>query len=345
MLEQLTDGLRNETHLATDQVDDAVTALIDESVSVEAKADFLQALAQKGETIDEITGFARRLRDHATQPPLDEATRKGEILDVCGTGGDGAGTFNISTTVGIVAASDGVRVAKHGNRAITSKSGSADVLALLGIPVDLTPEEAAARLRDVGFAFFFAIHYHPAFKHIGPARKLCAERGTRTIFNFLGPLLNPARPTAQLLGVARPELCAPIGKALQELGIRRGMVVCGSVGEKNLDELSPIGPNQIAEFYHDRGFSTGELDPKDYGAGPGTLEDLQGGTPEQNAALIENLLKGEVGGSKRDAVLLNTAAALLVADRVPSLTEGWDRAAALIDSGTAHKKLEELRQS
>lgn len=345
MLEELTLSLQSGAHLEDAQVDGAVHALVDDSVLVDAKADFLVALAQKGETIEEITGFARRLRDRATTPPLDAATRAGEILDVCGTGGDGAGTFNISTTVGIVAASAGIRVAKHGNRAITSKSGSADVLGLLGIPVDLSPQEAADRLRDLGFAFFFAIHYHPAFKHIGPARKRCAERGSRTIFNFLGPLLNPARPTSQLLGVARPELCEPIGKALQELGVRRGMVVCGSVGEKNLDELSPIGPNRLAEFYHDRGFSSGELNPQDYGAAPGRLEDLQGGSPEENAALIEDLLKGEVRGSKRDAVLLNTAAALLVADRVASLTEGWDRAAELIDSGVAYQKLKELRSS
>src|SRR5207244_11444332 len=200
-----------------------------EGMSAETKADFLTALARKGEPTGEIAAFARELRDRSIQPPLDAATRAREVLDVCGTGGDRLGTFNISTTVSIIVASAGVTVAKHGNRAITSQAGSADVLEALGRRIDLEPDEAARSLRDHQFAFFFAPKYHPAFKNITPARKLCAERGQRTIFNFLGPLLNPARPSAQLIGVPRAELCEPIARVLQSLGVRRGMVCRGQV--------------------------------------------------------------------------------------------------------------------
>src|SRR5206468_2616520 len=184
----------------------AVEALISESASTQDKADFLVALAGKGETAEEIAAFAVALRARSIPPPLAPETRAQEILDVCGTGGDRLNTFNISTTVALVAAAAGVTVAKHGNRAVSSQAGSADVLEALGIPIDLPPERAARALREQGFAFFFAPGYHPAFKQVGAARKLCAARGQRTIFNYLGPLLNPARPSAQLIGVPRPQL-------------------------------------------------------------------------------------------------------------------------------------------
>jgi anthranilate phosphoribosyltransferase len=204
VLDDLTQQLGAMQALTPAQVATAVKALTTESIPVADKAAFLTALATKGETLEEIGAFATELRALAILPPLDAETRARDILDVCGTGGDHLGTFNISTTVALVCAAAGVTVAKHDNRAITSQAGSADVLEALGIRVDLSPPDAAAALRDHGFAFFFAPNYHPAFKHIGPARKLCAERGQRTIFNFLGPLLNPARPTAQLIGVPRP---------------------------------------------------------------------------------------------------------------------------------------------
>ena len=192
-----------------------------------------------------------------------------------GTGGDRLSTFNISTTVALVAAAAGVRVAKHGNRASTSPIGSADVMEALGIPFDLGPEEAARSLREHGFAFFFAPKYHPAFRHIIPARKLCAERGQSTIFNFLGPLLNPARPSAALIGVPRPDLCEPLARVLQTLGMRRAMVVCGAVpGEggavRYLDELSPLGPTTIAEFYQERALTC-------FDAAPGVVPAAAGG--------------------------------------------------------------------
>src|SRR5215469_12328535 len=230
MLDKLIADLAASRHLSNEQVASAVEQIVDEKVSATLKADFLCHLALKGETVGEITAFARALRERAVQPPLDSAWRNShEILDVCGTGGDRLNTFNISTTVAIICAAAGVPVAKHGNRAITSQAGSADVLEALGIRIDLPPAEAARSLQERNFAFFFAPSYHPAFKHISAARKLCAERGQRTIFNFLGPLLNPALPSAQLVGVPRPDLCEPLAQVLQSLGARRGMVVSGQV--------------------------------------------------------------------------------------------------------------------
>lgn len=348
MLDQLTQQLTRAEALSATQIAEAVNALTAESVAVESKAAFLSALAKKGEAPGEIAAFAHELRSRSIQPPLDAETRAREILDVCGTGGDHLGTFNISTTVAIVCAAAGVTVAKHGNRAITSKAGSADVLEALGIRIDLTPAEAATALRERGFAFFFAPNYHPAFKHIAPARKLCAERGQRTIFNFLGPLLNPVRPTAQLLGVPKPELCAPLAQVLQSLGLRRGMVVSGTVlgsesKVQSLDELSTLGTNTVAEFYQERGFATSMLDPHQFPLQPATLADLIGGDREANAEIIRRILRGDERGPKRDAVLLNTGAALFVAGTVRSMSEGWELAAQVIDGGKAVAKLAQLQ--
>ena len=353
MLAALTQQLRNKQALSAEQTADAAGALVSEQFSAEAKADFLSALAQKGETVDEIAGFAAALRTLSIQPELNASTRAGEILDVCGTGGDRLNTFNISTTVALVAAAAGVPVAKHGNRAITSQSGSADVLDALGIRTDLEPAQAAQSLHEHGFAFFFAPKYHPAFKHIAPARKLCAERGQRTIFNFLGPLLNPARPTAQLVGVPRPELCEPMARVLQRLGVRRAMVVCGALGSAGrspgpgqdgafLDELSTLGETRLAEFYQERGFNVSTLSPAPFPVQPGTLQDLVGGDRVANAEILRRILRGSERGPRRDATLLNASAALFVADRVKSLSEGWTLAAELIDSGRAWQKLETL---
>lgn len=349
MLDNLIQQLGALQSLTAAQIAEAVNALTTESVSVESKAAFLTVLATKGEVAEEIAAFAHELRARSIQPPIDAATRAGEILDVCGTGGDHLGTFNISTTVAIVCAAAGVAVAKHGNRAITSKSGSADVLEALGIRVDLSPADAATALRDFGFAFFFAPNYHPAFKHIAPARKLCAERGQRTIFNFLGPLLNPAQPTAQLLGVAKPELCEPLAHVLQSLGIRRGMVVSGIVQSptsqaQSLDELSTLGSNTVAEFYQERGFTSSTLDPNQFPLQPATLADLIGGDREMNAEIIRKILRGEDRGPKRDAVLLNAGAALFVAGAARSIGAGWELAAETIDSGKAAAKLAQLQK-
>src|SRR5205814_5599145 len=229
-LERFNRQLAASEHLTREQVNAAVEQLLDESVPVSLKADFLCHLALKGETVEEITSFALALREKAIRPPVDEKWLASNlILDVCGTGGDKLNTFNISTTVALICAAAGIPVAKHGNRAITSQAGSADVLEALGIPINLSPAKAAESLQERNFAFFFAPDYHPSFRHIAAARKICASRGQPTVFNYLGPLLNPARPTAQLVGVSRPELCEPVGRVLQELGVHRAMVVCGPV--------------------------------------------------------------------------------------------------------------------
>jgi len=342
MLEKFTRQLASLDPLTDAQVHQAVDQLAEEGIPAAVKADFLTALAQKGETPGEITAFARALREKSIPPPLDAETRSREILDVVGTGGDRLSTFNISTTAAILCAAAGVTVAKHGNRAVTSSVGSADVVEELGIKVDLSPEQAADALRKHGFVFFFAPHFHPAFKHIAPARKLCAERGQRTVFNILGPLLNPARPSAMLVGVPRPELCEPMARALQSLGTRRGMVVCGLAEGKNLDELSTLGTSHVAEFYQERGFSVSSLSPEMFPRQPATLADLRGGDKVVNAEIIRRIFRGEERGPKRDAVLLNSAAALFVAGRTKSLAAGWDLAGRIIDSGQANAKLNEL---
>ena len=342
MLNTLTEQLRAGTDLTAEQVTDAVQQMTAEEIMSEVKAEFLAALAAKGESTEELAAFAGELRARATVVPLDDATRAGVILDVCGTGGDGLNTFNISTTVSILCAAAGVTVAKHGNRAITSQSGSADVLTALGIPTDLSPADAAASMAAHGFAFLFAPLYHPAFKHIAPARKLCAKAGQRTLFNSLGPLLNPARPSAQLIGVPRAELTEPMAKVLQTLGIQRGMVVSGSVGDQRMDELSTLGENAIAEFYQNKGFSTSTLCPTDLALPSATLEDLAGGDAETNSGLIRTILNGEDRGPKRDAVLLNAGAALFVAGAADAISTGIDLAAAVIDDGRAAAKLTAL---
>jgi anthranilate phosphoribosyltransferase len=259
-------------------------------------------------------------------------------------------TFNISTTAAIVAASGGVVIAKHGNRAATSQAGSADVLEALGIRVTLTAAEVGQWLRELGFAFIFAPAYHPAFRHVVPARRLCAERGQRTIFNFLGPLLNPARPTCQLMGVARSSLCEPLARVLRSLGVRRGMVVAGQVSAAAgaahegvfLDELSTLGPTTVAEFYQDRALHVSVLEHGLFPLAPARLGDLVGGDKAANALMLRRLLDGEDRGPRRDAVLLNAGAALFVAGRARSVSEGWAEAAGLIDSGRAVAKLDAL---
>jgi anthranilate phosphoribosyltransferase len=342
VLDELARQLARNESLTDPQVGDAVKELAGTTASVESKAAFLTALAHKGETTEEIAAFARALRSLAIAPPIDADTRARQILDVCGTGGDRLNTFNISTTVGLLAAAAGVPVAKHGNRAITSQAGSADVLEALGIKIDLTPERAAQSLRELDFAFFFALNYHPVFEQIGPARRWCGERGQATIFNFLGPLLNPAQPALQLAGVPRPDLCRPLAEVLQSLGLRRGMVVCGSVPNGHLDELSTLGETTVAEFYQPRGLTTSSLLPANFPIQPATLADLRGGNREDNAEIIRRLLRGQDRGPRRDATLFNAGAALFVAEKSRSLTEGWELAAELIDSGKAWKKLQAL---
>ncbi len=288
------------------------------------------ALRMKGETPREIAGMAQALRNRVA--PI--VTRRQPLLDTCGTGGDNAGTFNISTSVALVVASCGVAVAKHGNRAVSSRTGSADVLESLGVRIDLTPGSAARSLDLLGITFLFAPHYHTALRHAsGPRREI----GVRTVFNVLGPLANPAGASRQLLGVYADAIVRPVAEVLKELGSERAWVVHGRDG---LDELTLTGPSHVAELNGGE-IREFEVDPAKLGLEPAGRGALAGGDAAVNAAIIRGILGGEKG-APRDIVVLNTAAALVVAGAEPGLEEGVRRAADAIDSGKAASKLREL---
>ena len=287
--------------LTRDQAEAAFEILFDGEATPSQIGGLLMALRTRGETVDEYAAAAAVMR-----AKCNKVNAPAGAMDIVGTGGDGKHTLNISTATAFTVAGAGVPVAKHGNRAITSKSGSADVLEALGIPLDLSPEAAARAIEEVHFAFLFAPRFHPAFKGIAPVRALCAERGQRTVFNRLGPLLNPARPSAQLLGVSRTEWVEPMARTLQALGLRRGMVVSGEVpGHGTLDELSTLGTNHVAAFYQDRGFSASSGSASDFPLIPATLADLEGGSAADNAGIIVRILEG--------------------ADRGPRHTQAWPR--------------------
>lgn len=290
----------------------------------------LTALKLKGETAEEIAGFALVMRRRA---PVIRSVHP-LLLDTCGTGGDGANTFNISTAAALVLAGAGVKVAKHGNRSVSSSCGSADVLEALGVKVDLGPAELSACLDRVGIAFLYAPVLHQGMKRVaGPRREL----GFRTIFNVLGPLTNPAGVKAQVMGVYSPDLVEVVARVLHRLGVQRGFVVHGAGG---LDEVSPLGETKICEI-RDGWMRTYTLNVEDYGFSPVRLEDLAGGDPVENARIIRSVLRGEPG-PRRNAVLLNAALGFMAADRAGSLQEGLALAAQSIDAGNAYEKLEEL---
>jgi len=288
------------------------------------------ALRMKGETPDEVAGMAEAMRLRV--PPI--RTRRSPLLDTCGTGGDNAGTFNISTTVALVTASCGIAVAKHGNRAVSSRTGSADVLESLGVRIDLTPESAARSLDVLGITFLFAPNYHTALRHAaGPRREI----GVRTIFNVLGPLTNPAGATRQLLGVFSDGLVRTVAEVLRQLGSERAWVVHGRDG---LDEITVFAKTHVAEVAGDK-IREFDIDPGSLGLAHTDRAGVAGGDAAANAARTRDILKGEKGAA-RDIVVLNTAAALLVSGGAASLEDGVQRAAAAIDSGQAEAKLAEL---
>lgn len=291
----------------------------------------LIALRVKGESIEEITGLARTMRSRAT--PVDVGNT--DVVDTCGTGGDRSGTFNISTTAAIVAAAAGVPIAKHGNRAMSSRCGSADVLEALGVQINLDSEEVARCVREVGIGFMFAPLFHPAMKYAAPVRR---ELGTRTVFNILGPLTNPAGARSQVLGVADPSLAPKMAGVLERMGARHALVVHGHGG---LDELSTTGPSVIYRVRAGHATERMDLLPQDVGLPTATLSALMGGTAEENASIVRSVLSGELG-ARRDVVLLNAAAALFAAEMVCSLNEGIGVAAQAIDSGAALRTLERL---
>lgn len=292
---------------------------------------YLVALRMKGETVDEIVGSARAMRAHASHIRL--STNGDPLLDTAGTGGDGAHTFNISTTAAFILAGAGCRVAKHGNRAASSRCGSADVLGALGVSLELTPDQVGQCIEQVGIGFLFAPRFHPAMKHaIGPRREL----GQRTIFNVLGPLTNPAGATHQLIGVYDAELTHPLAEVLGELGGKSAFVVHGYGG---LDELTTDGPNRVSQLV-DGKVKTYDLNPRDLGLSRATMDDLRGGDPEENAQMMRDLLAGHDTSPRRDVVLLNAAAAL--ATRHGDIMKALDEARQSLDSGAALSRLEAL---
>jgi anthranilate phosphoribosyltransferase len=301
-------------------------------------SELLLALAARGETAFEIAGFATAMREAATTLPLTEPERA-EVVDTCGTGGDASGSFNISTAAALVAAAAGAKVAKHGNRAVTSKCGSADVLEALGIPVQLAPEAAVAALREHGFCFLLAPNHHPAMRAVMPVRRAL---GVRTVFNVLGPLLNPAGARRQVMGVYSAGLVPVVGEAMALLGAQHAMVVHG---DHHLDELAISGPSEIAKVTsHPIGTVVEEssITPEQFGLERAPLESLAGGDAAANAAILSAVFAGELG-PRRDVVLLNAAAVLVVAALAKDIGEGLAVAEKAIDSGAVTKLVEALR--
>ena len=297
---------------------------------------FITALRMKGETVDEIVGAVRVMREKATKIESGIDVEKGDILvDTCGTGGDGSGTFNVSTTTAFVVAGAGVRVAKHGNRSISSNCGSADVLEVAGVKLDISPERVGECIQEIGIGFLFAPALHGAMKYaIGPRKEL----GIRTVFNILGPLTNPAGANVQVLGVFDGELIEPLASVLGKLGSKRALVVHG---EGNLDELTVTGETRVAELKNGE-INTYSVTPEELGLTRADIEELRGGVDaKESAELMRSVLEGEKG-AKREMVLLNSGAALMAAGLCDNLKEGISRAAAIIDSGKAIEKLDQL---
>lgn len=332
MFAELLEKLRRHEDLTADEASSAMGAIMDGQAQSSQIAGLLMALALKGERPQEMVGFARAMRARAVPLPrvVDGA------FDTCGTGGDGARTFNVSTAAALVVAGAGVVVAKHGNRAVSSQCGSADVFEALGVNLNAPADRVMQALDEAKVAFFFAPAWHPSMKHAGPTRR---ELGVRTAFNLLGPLTNPAGSRRQLIGVSRPEHTELVARTLGELGSDRAWVVHGAGG---LDELSTLGHTKVSELRNGM-VNTFYVHPADLGMATATMADLAGGTAARNAAMIESLLGGETG-PRRDIVLLNAGAALLVAGLAGSLGEGVQLGAEAIDNGNARASLDRLRK-
>lgn len=315
--------------LTADEAAEAFAIMMSGEASPAQMGAFLMGLRVRGETVEEITGAAQAMRAKATGVKAPE-----DAVDTCGTGGDAKGTYNISTCTAFVVAGAGVPVAKHGNKSVSSKSGSADVLAALGVNLDVAPEVVTKAIEDAGVGFMFAPKHHSAMRHVGPVR---AELGMRTIFNLLGPLANPAGAKFQVMGVFSRDWIVPLAEVLSNLGSERVWVVHGSDG---LDELTTTGPTFVAEL-KDGSVTSFEVTPEDAGLAQAAPEDLIGGEAEENAKAIDDVLSGQPSAF-RDIVVLNAAAALVVAGKAEGLLEGAKLAAQAIDSGAARKSLDDL---
>lgn len=333
MIKEAIAKIVNKEDLSYDEAYEVMSEIMSGETTPTQNAAFLAALSTKStkaETIEEISGCAAAMRSKAlkVETPL-------RTLEIVGTGGDNAGSINISTTSAIIIAAAGIPVSKHGNRAASSKCGAADCLEALGVNIDLEPEKCSKLLEEVGICFFFAQKYHPSMKYVGAIRK---ELGFRTVFNILGPLTNPASPKIQLLGVYDGSLCEPLAKVLMSLGVERGMVV---YGQDKLDEISLSSPTTVCEFKGDM-YKTYEITPSDFGFKTCKKSDLVGGSPAENAEITRSILDGSLKGPKRDAVLMNAGAGIYLGDKAGSIAEGIKLAGELIDSGAAIKKLEQF---
>ena len=336
MIKEAIVKIVNKGDLTYDEAYTVMNEIMSGETSPTQNSAFLAALSTKSaraETTDEIAGCAAAMRDHATQVETGM-----DVFEIVGTGGDNAQSFNISTTAALVAAAGGVKVAKHGNRAASSLSGTADCLEALGVNIQQSPERCVELLKEVGMCFFFAQKYHTSMKYVGPIRK---ELGFRTVFNILGPLTNPGHPTMQLLGVYDEYLVEPLAQVLVNLGIKRGMVVYGL---DKLDEISLSAPTKICEI-RDGWFRSTTIAPEDFGFERCTKDDLLGGTPQENADITRGILAGEIKGHKRNAVLLNAGAAIYIGGKAGSMQEGIALAAELIDSGKALAALDSFIRS
>jgi anthranilate phosphoribosyltransferase len=342
-MKSLIEKLKAGRDLDNSDISYAVPLLLSDQIADSLKADFLTTLHGKGETSDELVGFVRLLLDRAVDPRLDPAQLPGPLIDVCGTGGDGFDFFNVSTTIMFILAAGGVVVVKHGSRSVTSTCGSADVLEKLGVEIHLTPEELRECVMQLGLGFIFARQFHPAFKAMSDMRKRLAREKTRTIFSLLGPLLNPARPSRQLLGVFAPRLTSVMAEALRQLGRERAWVVHGSTEDgKGMDDISTNGVTTISDLANGR-ISSAVLDTRWLNVRQSALPDLLGGEAENNAAILEGILAGELKGAKRDLAVVNAAAGFVVAGRVRDMNEGIALAQEQIESGRALEKLRALQ--
>lgn len=332
MIQDAIHQVINNKDLDYDTARAVMSEMMDGTATDVQMATLLTGLRMKGETITEITACAEIMREKAVK-----LKHKMPVMDIVGTGGDEAGSFNISTTSAFVAAAGGIHIAKHGNRSVSSRSGAADVLERLGAVLTLTPEQSEQVLEETGICFLFAQAYHLSMKNVAPVRKGMSER---TIFNILGPLSNPAGATMQLLGVYDQELVEPLAQVLVNLGVTRGVAVCGN----GMDEASLVGANTICEIRFGK-TTYYSIRPEDLGMNPCTLEDLRGGTPEENAEITKGILNGSIHGPKRDVVALNAGIALYLGIDDISLKEGIQLAQELIDSGKAYEKLEQFVQA
>ena len=342
-MQGLIDKVRSGVELDDGDIAIATAELVSATVDDELKAEFLAQLHQRGETAGEIGAFVRQLLERATDPDIDLESLPGPAIDVCGTGGDGLDLFNVSTTIMFILAAGGAVVLKHGNRSVTSCCGSADVLEELGVSLVLEPDDLRRCVEELQLCFLFARQYHPVFSALAATREHLARRKTRTVFNLVGPLLNPARPPRQLLGVYASRLTAVFAQVLQQLGRERAWVVHGlTENGAGMDDLSVCGTSLVAELHADEIVAL-KVEPESAGVSLGTLAELRGGDRKENAALLIGILAGEVHGAKREMALLNAAGGFVVAGLVEDLPAGVQLAREQIDSGSALARLRALQ--